>query len=85
MHPSNSAASLAVLALAALTTGYALLCAVSPWGRCRKCHGKGRRLGTPYGRLTRIWCRRCHGTGIRLRIGRRLWNRANREYRDGAR
>ncbi|MFI6995840.1 hypothetical protein [Nonomuraea wenchangensis] len=60
--------------LAAITTiistlCYAAKCYVSPFGRCRKCQGKGRfpqRQGIRY-------CRRCDATGLRLRLGRHVW------------
>jgi hypothetical protein len=50
-------ASLAGLALA----GYALACALVPFGPCRRCHD------------TDPHCRACDGTGRRVRAGRRLW------------
>ncbi|BFV58723.1 hypothetical protein KCMC57_up38270 [Kitasatospora sp. CMC57] len=56
---------------------YALLCAASPFGRCRACKGLGFRTRTTAltGRLARGRdCRRCDTTGRRLRLGRRLHN-----------
>jgi apolipoprotein N-acyltransferase len=53
-------ASLAVLALAA---GYALACALAPFGQCPRC----RRARDPL-------CQACDGTGRRVRAGRRLWS-----------
>jgi hypothetical protein len=50
-------ASLTALVLA----GYALACALAPFGSCRGCH-----RGDPL-------CRACNGTGRRVRLGRRLW------------
>ena len=74
------------LVLASLITvlilGYAALCAVVPWARCRKCGGAGRKPGRA-GRLLRSPCRRCDGTGRRVRIGRRVWTWIAREYRHG--
>lgn len=84
MDPFAHPASLPALALATVTAGYAVACAVAPWGRCRKCHGIGRKI-TRRGRVTRAWCRRCAGTGRRVRIGRRVWTWITREYREGAR
>ena len=84
MSPSVSAASLLAVFLLVIAVGYALACAVVPWGRCRKCRGTGHRL-TRSRWLGRAWCRRCNGTGLRVRVGRRLWTWINREYRDGAR
>ncbi|MGN9890587.1 hypothetical protein [Micromonospora sp. L31] len=74
-----------ILSLASLTAlGYAawylILCAVSPWGRCRRCHGR-RYHRTAIG--TRRDCRRCDGTGRRVRIGRRLAEYVRTEYRAG--
>ncbi|MEU4371828.1 hypothetical protein [Micromonospora chersina] len=71
--------------LASLTAlGYALcyltVCAASPWGRCRRCHGR-RYHRTAIG--TRRDCRRCDGTGIRVRLGRRLINYIRTEYWPG--
>ncbi|MFI9269813.1 hypothetical protein ACIGXM_03710 [Kitasatospora sp. NPDC052896] len=67
-----------------VTLGYGLLCAISPFGRCRKCSGLGHQPRT--GRLIRRpkTCRRCDGTGLRLRIGRRLHHHGNRAT-EGAR
>jgi hypothetical protein len=73
--------------------GYALLCAASPFGPCRRCHGRpaparrpltlarifGALLGTS--RYPRV-CRRCHGTGIRQRYGRRLYHYLRRLTQD---
>ena len=75
----------AIACLLAVTLGYVGLCAVSPFGRCRKCGGLGFQLrhdrrGTPR-RGKR--CRRCRGHGIRIRAGRWLFNRAAALHRDG--
>jgi DnaJ-class molecular chaperone len=84
LDPLATLASLAGLALAVITGGYALACTVAPWGRCRKCHGIGRKT-TRSSKVARAWCRRCDGTGLRVRVGRRLWTWINHEYRDGHR
>ncbi|AUY54499.1 hypothetical protein EH183_26730 [Streptomyces sp. CB01881] len=67
----------AVAALAVVTTvcGYALLCAVSPFARCKPCEGNGKRRkhGTSPKRGWKT-CRRCKGNGARLRIGRRFFH-----------
>ena len=84
MSPSVVAAGLLAAFLVVIAVGYALACAVAPWGRCRKCRGTGHRLSRS-GRPRRAWCRRCEGTGLRVRFGRRLWTLINREYRDGIR
>lgn len=61
--------------------GYAALCAVKPFGPCRKCRGTGLRELRNGAKL----CRRCRGSRYRLRVGRRLHNRARRLHHDGAR
>ncbi|OEV04011.1 hypothetical protein AN219_37595 [Streptomyces nanshensis] len=68
-----------------ITLCYAVLCAVSPFGNCRKCGGLGFQLRTTRrGRPKRgKHCRRCHGHGRRIRIGRWIFNRAARLYREG--
>ncbi len=70
--PLTAVAALTVLAAAC---GYALLCAVSPFARCKKCEGNGKRRksGTSPKRGWKT-CRRCKGNGARLRIGRRLFH-----------
>ncbi|WP_367124764.1 hypothetical protein [Streptomyces phytohabitans] len=78
----------AVLFLLAATFGYAGLCAVSPFGNCRKCRGFGFHVKRSRlsGRLKpgRV-CRRCRGDRVRIRTGRHLWNTWCRTYRDGTR
>lgn len=70
-----------------VTLCYAVLCAVSPFGACRKCDGWG--FAVWQGRKGRIVrgreCRRCEGHGMRLRLGRRLYNAVAHLYRDGNR
>lgn len=55
------------------TLCYVLLCAASPWGTCRRCHGHSRT------------CQRCDGTGKRPRLGWQLYAHLRRAYRDGTR
>jgi hypothetical protein len=76
---------LAIACLFAVTLGYIGLCAVSPFGDCRKCRGMGHELKTDRkGRLKRGKdCRRCKATGKRIRAGRWLYNRWARIYRAG--
>lgn len=71
-----------LLTLAALTGSYALLCAASPFGRCRACSGTGQR--PTLGRIRRP-CLRCDATGRRIRHGRHLHNLWRRLYREGTR
>ncbi|TFI30684.1 hypothetical protein [Streptomyces sp. 4R-3d] len=77
----------AMPALILLTLCYAALCAVSPLGTCRKCHGWGFRMKqNRRGRIKRGRdCRRCRGYGRRVRVGRHLYNVASRLHRDGTR
>lgn len=66
-----------------ITLGYASLCAVSPFGHCRKCKGWGHKIHTDRrGRVRpgRV-CRRCKGDRYRIRIGRLIYNRIAAEYR----
>jgi hypothetical protein len=78
---------LASACLLVVTLSYASLCAVQPFGRCRKCRGAGvlvkinRRGKVKRGKA----CRRCHGHGIRIRRGRHLYNSWRRTYRRGTR
>ncbi|WP_405890270.1 hypothetical protein OG427_17960 [Streptomyces sp. NBC_00133] len=80
-------ALLAIACLLAITLGYSSLCAASPFGRCRKCSGWGFQMKTDRkGRLKRGKdCRRCQATGRRIRVGRWIYNRASRIYREGTR
>ncbi|WP_055620605.1 hypothetical protein [Streptomyces sp. JHA19] len=77
---------LAITLTIAVTICYVSVCAVSPFGNCRKCHGMGHQLTTDRsGRLKRGQdCRRCKATGKRIRVGRWLYNRWARIYRAGA-
>ncbi|MFE2355175.1 hypothetical protein [Streptomyces parvulus] len=76
---------LAIACLIAVTLGYVGLCAASPFGDCRRCHGMGHALKHDRkGRLKRGKdCRRCRATGKRIRAGRWLYNRWARIYRAG--
>lgn len=78
-------ASSALLLLA--IGGYAALCALQPFGNCRKCSGVGYHLRrSRTGAVKRGKpCRRCRTRGRRLRIGRRLHNHARRLHHDGTR
>ncbi|WP_405728889.1 hypothetical protein OG607_27410 [Streptomyces sp. NBC_01537] len=79
------AAAMALILL--FTLGYAGLCAVSPFGDCRKCGGLGFALTHDrHGKPKRgKHCRRCDGIGKRIRIGRWLLNRWQRTYDAGTR
>ncbi|WP_329151167.1 hypothetical protein OIU91_28205 [Streptomyces sp. NBC_01456] len=70
-----------------VTFCYVALCAVSPFGNCRKCKGFGYALKTDRrGRLRPgKTCRRCRGDRKRIRVGRHLFNVAMRLHRDGTR
>lgn len=79
--------AVAIPGLLFITLCYGLLCAVSPFGNCRKCRGFGYYLKTDRrGRLRPgRTCRRCHGDRIRIRVGRHLFNNAARIHRNGTR
>ncbi|MGV9898884.1 hypothetical protein [Streptomyces tendae] len=76
---------LAIACLILITLSYGGLCAASPFGDCRKCHGMGHELTTDRkGKPKRGKdCRRCKATGKRIRTGRWLYNRWARIYRAG--
>lgn len=72
------------LAMAALTLwlgGYAVLCAIRPFGPCRRCHG----LGTVERFRKERTCPRCRGKRLRLRVGRRAHNAWRRTHEAGTR
>lgn len=77
--------TLAFACLFFITLCYVSVCAGSPFGDCRKCRGLGFQLTHDRkGRPKRgKHCRRCKGHGKRIRVGRWLYNRAARIYRDG--
>ncbi|MFF2096259.1 hypothetical protein [Streptomyces sp. NPDC058202] len=79
--------ALAIACLLAVTLCYVWVCAGSPFGDCRMCNGFGFATKTDRkGRLKRGKpCRRCKGRGKRVRVGRWLFNRAARIYREGTR
>ncbi|MFJ9416228.1 hypothetical protein ACIRPT_18890 [Streptomyces sp. NPDC101227] len=79
--------SLAITFPLIVTLCYVALCAVSPFGNCRKCKGFGYALKKDRrGRLRPgKTCRRCHGDRKRIRVGRHLFNVAARLHRDGTR
>ncbi|WP_314171482.1 hypothetical protein [Streptomyces winkii] len=74
----------AIAGLLFITLSYAALCAVSPFGNCRKCRGFGFYIRrTRRGRIKRgPDCRRCLGYGKRIRIGRHIYNLVARLHRD---
>ena len=61
------------LCLIAVTLGYALLCASSPWGTCARCRPGGKNRT----------CRACKGTGMRPRLGWQLYTYLRRLHKDG--
>ncbi|MGW7553790.1 hypothetical protein [Streptomyces rimosus] len=81
MTPALAAITLTLF----FTLCYAALCAISPFGNCRKCSGFGFHFKTDRrGRLRpgKV-CRRCRGDRKRIRVGRHLYNLAARIHRDG--
>ncbi|MGC9670851.1 hypothetical protein ACNTMW_30420 [Planosporangium sp. 12N6] len=83
MDPLVTAASLPILALLAVTLGYAIGCWIWPFRACRRCAGTGKRR-SPSGRGIRL-CRPCRGSGLRLRAGRWIYNQLTRLRKDGTR
>ncbi|MCN0150563.1 hypothetical protein [Salinispora arenicola] len=83
MTPRTLLATAPCLTLVLLTLGYLAACVVVPFGRCRTCHGTGRKR-FPVSRAGRE-CRRCAGTGLRLRVGRHVINHIKDEYQAGKR
>ena len=79
--------ALAITCLFTVTLSYVAMCAAAPFGACRKCRGFGFEMKTDRkGQLKRGKnCRRCKATGRRIRIGRWIFNRAQRLYREGTR
>ncbi|MBB5840007.1 hypothetical protein [Kribbella italica] len=69
-----------VVAVAVFGGGYLLTCRIWPFRACGRCKGLGR-LHAPNGKSWRD-CPRCNGKGRRLRIGRRIWNNAERAKRN---
>ena len=63
------------LCLPAVTLGYIMMCAVSPWGTCNRCRPGGKNRT----------CRACNGTGMRPRLGWQVYTYLRRLYRDGTR
>ncbi len=77
----------AMAALILTAAGYAALCAIRPFGHCRKCRGTGirERRTLILHRRSITTCRRCHGKRYRLRVGRRLHNHSRRIHQNGTR
>jgi hypothetical protein len=72
---------LAMAAVVVWLGGYAVLCAVRPFGLCRRCRGAGK-----VERFGKVWtCPRCRGRKLRLRLGRRAHNAWRRTYETGTR
>jgi hypothetical protein len=75
--------ALASLATLGYTAFYIAMCAISPWGVCkrRRCHG-GRIYSRVFSKTFRD-CPRCNGTGRRIRIGRRVYEYLRSEHKAG--
>ncbi|HEY9413904.1 MAG TPA: hypothetical protein VIQ30_04030 [Pseudonocardia sp.] len=67
-----------IIATGALA-GYALWCAVSPFGKCLRC--KGKRYRKTLIRKRQRPCRHCKMTGLRRRWGRSLYAWAKKTYK----
>jgi Zn finger protein HypA/HybF involved in hydrogenase expression len=72
---------IAMAALIAWLGSYAVLCAVKPFGPCRRCSGTGE---IERFNKTRT-CPRCRGANLRLRLGRRAHNAWRRTHQAGSR
>lgn len=66
--------------IAALALHYAVSCFIRPYRDCWVCSGQAHHRSKSNRRLSRP-CRWCRASGKRLRIGRRLYNRAIRTRR----
>ena len=76
--------TLTAIAIALLPVlAYVGSCIARPFRDCWLCAGRGHHRSDSNRKLSRP-CRWCKATGKRLRIGRRLWNRATRTARDAA-
>ena len=60
---------------------YVVSCMIRPFRDCWMCDGKAHHRSKRNPKLSRP-CRWCKASGKRLRIGRRLWNRARRVARE---
>ena len=67
--------------LVAIALGYVLSCIIRPFRDCSVCDGKGHHRSKSNRKLSRP-CWWCKGAGKRLRIGRRMWNKARRIHRN---
>ena len=68
-----------LIAATVVVAAYALLCWISPFGKCWKCKGKGHRM-TAIRKRPRP-CRRCKHSGLRRRLGRSLYVWAKATYK----
>ena len=79
------------LVLLALTAGlgysafYILMCAISPWGTCKRSRCTGGRIYSRVFKRTFRECPRCNGTGRRVRVGRRIYEYFRSERKAGTR
>ena len=64
------------VALVLTISGYGVTCWLWPFGRCRRCRGTGKNIGSTGRRYGTH--KRCGGTGRRLRFGTRIARRAVR-------
>jgi hypothetical protein len=64
-----------------LVLAYPVSCWVRPMRDCWCCKGTGHHRAEKNRKLSRP-CRWCGQTGKRMRIGRRMWNRARRVHRE---
>nr|MDT0661918.1 hypothetical protein [Micromonospora sp. DSM 115978] len=71
MDPHLTAATTIATLPIAITLGYAVVCWISPFTRCKRCAGTGHTTSRILRRPRA--CRRCDH-GMRLRAGRRVYN-----------
>lgn len=76
---------LALLALLGYSAFYIMMCAISPWGICKRSRCQSGRIYSRVFRKTFRECPRCDGTGRRVRIGRRIYEYLRSERKAGTR
>jgi len=78
-------AVLATLALLGYAAFYIIMCAISPWGICKRRRCTGGRIYSRIFTKTFRECPRCNGSGRRVRVGRRVYEYLRSEHKAGTR